>query len=239
MEHQCLHMASTDRRHHVARDTSSPALAGQRGSCPLVRTLSSCRAAADCVRTLVLTLDSDSPCARTPRAASALSHDRPITRSCFSRPSLHQTAPESVCSVVRVRARRGVEGHGAAHHHEESWGATRKQQFVSIAAPASAPAPASWPHEPVPAAVLQPSPRRAVRVVRQTSTGPSAGVLASPVKCVRAQAAAAGSSSSTRKGGHIYFVCFMCARIDPSLHRWRHSPMVRASDTSFLQTQYS
>jgi hypothetical protein len=92
MEYQCFHMASTERRHHVLGDTSPPALARQRGSSPPVRTLSSSRAAADRARALVLTPESESPCARTPGAASARSHHQQITRSCFSRPSLHQTA---------------------------------------------------------------------------------------------------------------------------------------------------
>jgi hypothetical protein len=102
-------------------------------------------------------------------------------------------------------------------------GGTHKQQLISIAAPARAPAPANRPHEPLPAAVLQPSHRPAVRVVRQMSSGPSACVLTSPVKCVRARASAAGSSSSSSKhcdrSSIALYVYLMCVRIDWPLHQ--------------------
>lgn len=70
MEHLCGNTASTERR-RMHGDTSLLAIAEQRGSSHPVRTLSSSRAAADRVRTLVLTPDSKSPYERTPRATSA------------------------------------------------------------------------------------------------------------------------------------------------------------------------
>ena len=116
----------------------------------LVRTLSSPRGAADRVRPLVLTPESDSPCARTPRAASAPSGGEPITRSSLSRPSLNQMAWESVCSFARVRERRSEDGRGAAKHREGAWGDTDKPRRVSYTAAARAPARPTWPLHTLP-----------------------------------------------------------------------------------------
>ena len=135
MEHPCGNTASTERR-RVPGGTivASHRWHGRRGISHPARTLSSLRAAADRVRALVLTPDSESSCERTPRAASARSDGQPITRSSFSRPSLHQMAWKSVRSIARVCASRdGGEG-GAAAHHQRVWGNTAKPRCVSHSA---------------------------------------------------------------------------------------------------------
>lgn len=89
----------------------------------------------------LLAPDSHSPCERTPRAASASCSARQITRSCFSRPSLHRMAPKSGCGVARGRERKGRErkvGWGTSRGHlGEHSQATARQQRCCCASSSS------------------------------------------------------------------------------------------------------
>lgn len=108
-----------------------------------------------------LTPDSDSPRERTPRAASASCSIRHITRSCFSRPSLHRMAPESGCGVARARERKGARGRWAGgtsrgHLGEHSQATARQQRCCCASCSSSKYAPSRMhkrvsvaPHTPV------------------------------------------------------------------------------------------
>jgi hypothetical protein len=200
MEHPCDDAASTKRpRMPGGTGDASHRWHGRRGISHPVRTLSSLRAAADRVRVLVLRLDSDSPHARTPRAGSARSDGQPITRSSFSRPSLHQMAWKSVRSIARVRAWRGEGGGAAAAHHHKVWGNTDKPRHVSHDAASRAPAGPHRLQQLSPTAALQSS---LAPAVRWDIPAEYAVFSASPVKCVlavlclRAAAGAAGAPSA-------------------------------------------
>jgi len=56
-------------------------------------------------------------------------------------------APESVCGVARVHARKGEREGGAGEHRGGIWGNTAKQRRVSNAAAAQAPARQNTRHQ--------------------------------------------------------------------------------------------